>query len=187
MVESKRVQYLFFSAPVNSETAHSFLKACKDAVNNGVSELHIAFATTGGTIRVGLEIYNMLRALPCELIMYNVGMVRSMGLAIFCAAEKRYASLNSSFIFHDPTWTFFANSDLRVKDLTRMVDSLKADKESMLRILEERTNISREELSQLTDLAESTKFPDYALQVGLIHEIRDFQVPKGCLLVEVQT
>ena len=48
-------------------------------------------STPGGTVMNGLNLYNVMRAMPFRLTTHNVGNVDSIGNAIFLAGEERYA------------------------------------------------------------------------------------------------
>ena len=48
----------------------------------------------------GMNLYNVLRGLPRDLTIHNVGNVGSIGNAIFLAGSKRYACAHSTFMFH---------------------------------------------------------------------------------------
>ena len=48
----------------------------------------------------GMNLYNVMRAMPFKLITHNVGNVDSIGNAIFLAGVARYACPHSTFMFH---------------------------------------------------------------------------------------
>jgi len=48
----------------------------------------------------GMNLYNVLRAMPFKLITHNVGNVDSIGNAVFLARAERYACPHSTFMFH---------------------------------------------------------------------------------------
>ena len=65
----------------------------------------------------GLNLYNVLRALPTKLITHNVGNVDSIGNAIFLAGVERYACPHSTFMFHGVGFDAPANSRFEEKNL----------------------------------------------------------------------
>src|SRR3546814_4408950 len=58
-------------------------------VRDGFNELYFLFSTPGGSVMHGMNIYNVLRALPARLVFHNVGNVDSIGNAIFLAGDIR--------------------------------------------------------------------------------------------------
>jgi len=62
--------------------------------------LYFLFSSNGGSVNAGIALYNFLRALPVEIIMHNTGSIDSIATVIFLAADKRYAALHSTFLFH---------------------------------------------------------------------------------------
>jgi hypothetical protein len=57
-------------------------------------------STQGGSVMHGMNLYNLLRALPIELTIHNVGNVDSIGNVVFFAGSKRFAYAHSTFMFH---------------------------------------------------------------------------------------
>ena len=184
MAQSHKPQYVSFCAPINPKTAQIFLQCCTQALRNRPTELHIAFTTSGGDVQAGLHMYSALRSFPCKVVMYNVASVNSVGTIIFCAGEKRYASPNSSFLFHEVGFNI-EKERLIEKTLLEKLASLRADQRNMEGILEDRTKIPRNDIPKLFQ-QQAVKTPDDSLKVGLIDEIRDFQVPPGTDLVQIQ-
>lgn len=61
-------------AEVNPPTAQALLGAVGQQLQqNALTELHLLLSTPGGSVREGLAVYNVLRALPIKVITYNVG------------------------------------------------------------------------------------------------------------------
>jgi hypothetical protein len=61
----------------------------------------------------GMTVYNVLRGLPCDLTIHNIGNVDSIGNAIFLAGKHRYACKNSTFMFHGVGFDSRPDCDLR--------------------------------------------------------------------------
>lgn len=92
--------YVSFSAEINPNTTEALIALCANHANQGVKEIYLMMSTPGGTVMNGLNLYNVLRALPVKLITHNVGNVDSIGNAVFLAGEERYACFHSTFMFH---------------------------------------------------------------------------------------
>lgn len=74
----------------------------------------------------GMNLYNILRAMPFKLVTHNVGNVDSIDNAVFLAGEERYASPHSTFMFHGVAAGFEAGQ-VEAKRLRERLDGIKAD------------------------------------------------------------
>jgi ATP-dependent Clp protease protease subunit len=140
--------------------------------------LHLLLSTPGGNVMHGLNLNNLFRGLPFELITHNIGNVDSIGNAIFLAGAKRYATAHSTFMFHGVG--FDLNNPLRLekKFLRERLDSLMSDQKRIGSISVERTKITEDSVSELF-LEAKTKDATFAVSSGIIDEIRDVQIPVG--------
>ena len=85
--------YINFSAEINPSTTGTLNATVGNAVNQGVRTVYLMLSTPGGQVMNGLNLYNLLRGFPIELITHNVGNVDSIGNTIFMAGSRRYACL----------------------------------------------------------------------------------------------
>ena len=135
-------------------------------------------STQGGSVMHGMNLYNVLRALPVELITHNVGNVDSIGNAIFLAGIKRYACPHSTFMFHGVGCQTQPNQVLEAKFLRERLDSITADQKRIGSVIVERTNIGEQDVANLF-LEAQTKDAGFALASGIIDEIREVNIPSG--------
>jgi ATP-dependent protease ClpP protease subunit len=169
--------YVSFSAEVNPSTAESLIALTANLVNQGVTEIYLILSTPGGSVMNGLNVYNFLRGLPARVITHNVGNVDSIGNAIFLAGEQRYAVPHSTFMFHGVGF----NPDgarLEEKLLRERLGTILSDQSRIGSIIAERTLLPRKKIRGLFREAQ-TKDATYAVGCGIIHEIRDLQIPVG--------
>ena len=66
--------YVSFSAEIVPHTTESLIATVTNLTNQGVKQIYLMLSTPGGSVMHGMNIYNVLRALPVELITHNVGM-----------------------------------------------------------------------------------------------------------------
>jgi ATP-dependent Clp protease protease subunit len=170
--------YISFSAEINPSTAESLIALVSQHVNNGVKEIYLMMSTPGGSVMNGLNIYNVLRALPAKIITHNVGNVDSIGNAIFLAGEERYACPHSTFMFHGVGFDVPSPMRFEEKNLRERLDSILADQGRIGSIIRERTNIGNAQIKGLFKEAR-TKDSDYARSVGIVHDVRDVSIPTG--------
>jgi len=92
--------FVSFSAEIAPQTTETLIAVLGEQANKGVDEVCLMISTPGGSVMNGLNLYDVLRALPLKLVTHNVGNVDSIGNAIFLAGEERYACPHSTFMFH---------------------------------------------------------------------------------------
>lgn len=170
--------YVSFSAEINPNTTESLISVIANLVNQRVKTIHLLMSTPGGSVMNGMNVYNILRGLPVELITHNVGNVDSIGNAIFLAGSKRYATPQSTFMFHGVGFDIPNRIRLEEKNLSEHLQSILSDQKRIGSIITERTKISEDDAKALFREAQ-TKDATYAISMGIIHEIRDVQIPVG--------
>jgi ATP-dependent Clp protease, protease subunit len=94
------IVYVSFSAEIVPATTESLIAVMADCANKGVPHVYLMLSTPGGSVMHGLNLYNVLRAMPFKLTTHNVGNVDSIGNAIFLAGEERFSCPQSTFMFH---------------------------------------------------------------------------------------
>lgn len=176
--------YVSFSAEINPHTTESLLATMANLANQNVNEVHLLMSTPGGSVMNGMNIYNVLRAMPFTLITHNVGNVDSIGNAIFLAGEHRYACAHSTFMFHGVAFTTQEMTTLDEKLLRERLDSVRADQKRIGSIIEERSSLTADQVEPLF-LEAQTKDATYAIGAGIVHEVRDVQIPAGSPVISL--
>lgn len=178
------IVYVNFSAEISVKTIEALLAAMAQFANNGVKKVYLALSTPGGEVSAGITLYNMLRGMPFELITHNVGNVDSIGNAIFLAGSTRYASPHSTFMFHGVGFVPQPNIRLEEKNCREMLDGILREHARIGTVIQERTSLDQAVIPELFREA-STKDAAYALQAGIVHDIRDIQIPAGSPVVSL--
>lgn len=171
-------RYVTFSAGISTQSAQSLISVMAQYVNEGVEHVYLMISTPGGSVMDGLNLYNVLRAMPFRLTTHNVGNVDSIGNAVFLAGETRYASPHSTFMFHGVGFDARQGERLEEKNLQEKLNSLLADQRRIGAIIQERTKISEADAAALFRDAQ-VKDAEYAVRVGLVHEVKDAHIPAG--------
>jgi len=180
----RKTAYVSFSAEINAHTTESLIAAMTNCVGK-VTEVNLLLSTPGGAVMNGINLYNVLRAFPFKLVTHNVGNVDSIGNAIFLAGEKRYACEHSTFMFHGVAAVFqpaAAQIQLDAKQLRERLDGLDADELRIGSIIEQRTKLDHAEVVALFR-EQRTKDAANAVSAGIVHEIKDVQIPPGSPVV----
>lgn len=176
--------YISFSAEINPNTCESLIAVMANCANQGVKHVYLMLSTPGGSVMNGMNIYNVLRAMPFELITHNVGNVDSIGNAVFLAGEKRYAVPYSTFMFHGVGFNEPSGARFEEKSLRERLDSILSDQRRIGAIITERSKITKDEVESLFREAQ-TKDATYAIGCGLVHEIKDVKIPAGSAVISL--
>ncbi|MEN3280087.1 MAG: ATP-dependent Clp protease, protease subunit [Solirubrobacteraceae bacterium] len=176
------VVYISFSAEINPNTTESLIATLAQCVEQSIPEVHLLLSTPGGSVMNGINLYNMLRAMPFRLVTHNVGNVDSIGNAIFLAGEHRIACPHSTFMFHGVGFDGMPGQRFEEKLLRERLEGVLADQTRMAGIIAEHTTLSSEQIEPLFREAQ-TKDATYAVGAGLVHEIKDVEIPPGSPVV----
>lgn len=177
--------YIMFSAEINPKTSGSLQAVLANCATQGVKVVYLAFSTPGGDVMQGMTLYNLLRGMPFKVITHNVGNVDSIGNAIFLAGEERYACKHSTFMFHGVGFNM-ANQTVRLeeKNIREMLDNIVSNHSRIGTILEERTQLEKAVIPELFREAQ-TKDAAFAVGCGIIHEVRDINIPTGSTVISL--
>lgn len=165
-----------FAANINDENIDPLIKSLVEIANSGIPKVTLSLSTEGGQITSGIQLYNMLRALPFDLTVHAVGDIASAGNIVFVAGRRRVASPHSRFLFHEPS--VGQVQDMDVKALRELAAQLQSNGDRNRAILEERTKMSRSEINNLKRRT-STMTPTQAVEGGLAHSVKDLVIPEG--------
>ncbi|MHB8651343.1 MAG: ATP-dependent Clp protease proteolytic subunit [Gaiellaceae bacterium] len=175
--------YVSFSAEIIASTTESLIATLANCANAGAAAVHLLLSTPGGTVMNGMNLYNVLRGLPFKLVTHNVGNVDSIGNAVFLAGDERFACPHSTFMFHGVG--FEGTGDrLEEKLLRERLDGLMSDQKRIGNIIDERTSLEGDQIEALFREAQ-TKDATYAVGVGIVHEIKDVEIPPGSPVVSL--
>jgi ATP-dependent protease ClpP protease subunit len=179
-----QIVYVSFSAEISPHTTESLLAVMSNCANQGVKTVYLLLSTPGGSVMNGLNIYNVLIGLPFELITHNVGNVDSIGNAVFLAGSKRYACPHSTFMFHGVGFDVPGQSRLEEKFLKERLGSILSDHKRIGSIISERTKLDQKVVETLFTEAQ-TKDAAFAVSTGIVHEVKDVQIPPGSNIVSL--
>ena len=176
--------YISFSAEIKPQTTETLIAVLAEQANKRVDEVYLMISTPGGLVMNGLNLYNVMRSFPFRLITHNVGNVDSIGNAIFLAGQERYACAHSTFMFHGVGFDIETKARLEEKSLRERLDSILQDQRRIGSIIRDRTNLNERQIRNLFREAR-TKDANYALSVGIIHDIREAQIPAGSPIISL--
>ena len=178
------VAYVSFSAEINVNTAESLIATMANLAGQHVDEVVLLISSPGGSVMNGMNLYNVLVGMPFKLITHNVGNVDSIANAIFLAGEVRYASPHSTFMFHGVATDVSKANALDEKTLRERTHSLVADQKRIAAVIQERTNLEANVVEGFFREGQ-TKDTAFAIGAGIIHEIKDVQIPARTPIVSL--
>jgi ATP-dependent Clp protease, protease subunit len=177
--------YINYSDTISDSKVRGLMALCSEIlakVTPTPGTLYFAFSSKGGDVVAGVTLYNFLRALPLQVVMHNIGSVDSIATAIFLAGSVRYACQHSRFLFHGISWTFAQNQALTPSQVREILSGLEQNEDLIRELVVQRSRLGDAEMRTLLQQGE-TKDPAFALQKGIIDEIRDFSLPIGAKIV----
>lgn len=176
--------YVNFTADINPNTTESLLATMSMLIQKKVETVHLLLSTPGGSVMHGLTLYNFLKKPPFELVTHNIGNVDSIGNAIFLAGQKRYATQVSTFMFHGVGFNQNGGIRFEEKNLREMLNSILSDQKRIGDIISLNTTIEQTEIEMLFREAQ-TKDVTYAVEKGIVNEIRDVEIPFGSPIISL--
>jgi len=184
-IQTPKVIYINFFDGVNESKVKTLMGMLSQMVaTNKPETLYFLFSSPGGSVDAGIVLYNFLRALPVEIIMHNTGTVASIGTVIYMAGAKRYAAPQSTFLFHGVQTTFAPGVAMSHPQLLERLSMVRQDENKIAGIIASRSTLSGEEIRKLFHQGESKDLA-FAQEKGIIHEIREANIPKDAPFITV--
>lgn len=122
--------------------------------------------------------------MPIRLTTYNVGNVNSIGSVVHLAGERRHTCRGSSFMFHGVGFDIMQATRSEERNLLEHLDAIRSDQRLIAAIIAERAAINPEEAHGL--FLRAAFLPSAEAQArGIVHEVRDVQVPEGAPFLQL--
>ena len=175
--------YCVFTGPIEQVSVQRITNSLAAATvpSNNVREMHLLFHSAGGSVPDGVFLYNLFRAFPIDLTVYNGGSVQSVATIAYLGAKKRKASASATFLIHRTTGTVQATP---ASGLHAVADSVTLDDRRTEAILRSHIKLSDEQWSNF-DKHQLVFSAEDAVRIGLAHEIGDFSPPAGTQIFNV--
>lgn len=158
---------IFLVESVNAETMNTLFKQLmyleKSDNTQGIT---LYINSPGGNVISGLAVYDYIRLMKSPLKTVCVGDASSMGAILFLAGDKREMLEHTRIMIHDPSYSNFDMSGRKPHEIQQEVDSLKKCRETLAKIISEKTGKTLKEIYKIT--ANDTFFDsDEAVKFGL--------------------
>jgi ATP-dependent protease ClpP protease subunit len=185
-IETPEEVYLSFSGEIGLGTAQGLISTLSECCNQGVKHAYLMFSTPGGSVMHGMNLYNVLRALPIELTIHNVGNVDSIGNVVFLAGDRRYACAHSTFMFHGVGFDMDGKQRLEEKLLREHLETVHAEHKRIGAVIQDRSRLEDTAVQELF-LQQQTKDAIFAAKYGIVDEIRDVKIPPGAPIIPLDS
>lgn len=178
--------YLSFSGEISPGSAQGLIATLSECCNQGVRRVYMMFSTPGGSVMHGMNLYNVMRALPIGLTIHNVGNVDSIGNVVFLAGDRRYACAHSTFMFHGVGFDMDGKQRLDEKLLREQLETVHAEHKRIGAVIQERSRLDDSAVQELF-LQQQTKDAIFAAEYGIVDEIRDVKIPPGAPIIPLDS
>lgn len=179
----KKTLYIVFTAEVLPTQTGKLRDALMNAVENGFEKIYLLISSPGGNVFEGLSIGALIKSLPVEAVTHNIGQIDSVAGVIFAAGSTRYATGNSSFMFHGVHDQI--NGNLGENDLKERYENLKRLRESIAKDFSAYTGIDIGRINRLMIEGGTIMSAETALTESIINEIRDAGIPPGSTIISI--
>ena len=177
------VFYVNYFDDISESKVRGLMALCSDILEKkNPATLYFAFSSKGGDVMAGVTLYNFLRGLPVQLVMHNIGLVGSIAVAVFLAADIRYACHYSRFILHGFNWGFAQSQPTTPHQLREVLSGLEQNENLMRDLVVHRSGLSAPEILAFFQQG-ATKDTAFAIEKGFVSDIRDFSLPSGAEIV----
>ena len=161
---------------VNREMADSVFYVIGQLLMRGIKQIHFLVSSSGGNGRVSLEIVDAIRLWPGEKIGIVCGRAHSAAAVILQAFDKRWATVNSTFVIHHGK-VDVSVVDLLDKDRVKILcQEIRLDETRYTKLFMERTKMSEEAVWKLTK-EDRNLFVEEAIKLGIIDGVWDKPLP----------
>lgn len=136
-------------------------------------KIELEFHSCGGDCAEGWAMYDELRASGKEIHATNVGTCASMATILFLAAKKgnRKAREHSQFLIHNAYIPMY-QGEMTIEKSKEINKALRAEREKLLDVYEERTGTDRKELEKQMDKGDFFG-AEKALELGFVDAIEE--------------
>lgn len=144
----------------------------RETLNLGSDDITVWINSEGGDFWAGVQIYNMLKEYPGKVTIKIDALCASAASVIAMAGDTIEISAAGMIMIHNP-WTCTEGNSSQLKSVAAMLDEVK---ESTITAYEQKTHLTREEISRFMD--EETYFhAKKAVEYGFADKIIGDETP----------
>jgi len=162
---------LVIEGEIQPQTYNKVALALTHLRSIGAPPLQILFDSNGGSVKVGLDIYDLIRLYPNDTVGLVVNKAASMAAIILQACKKRTCAQHASILIHHVSRRNISLDEIaNARSRERILANMRADQGKLYRILAERTG---KPVSAIRKVCKQDRFmsAEVALDFGLIDQI----------------
>jgi ATP-dependent Clp protease protease subunit len=160
---------VILTGEITEEMGIGFMSNCMDVLlENPEGPLLVGVNSPGGCYRTSMMLVDFLRALPVEVIIYNMGMAFSGGCLVFLAGDKRYAFPHSKFMLHNVLITKATGNRNELKE---QGEDLRKHDEEMYKFIIKSTKLKKKEFKKKLDSGDWYFSGAEAVKKGVAHKV----------------
>lgn len=142
---------VFVTDPIDAESANELIKQLMYLnTEDQEKEITLYINCPGGEVVSGLAVYDCIRMIQAPVRTVCTGMAASMGSIIFLAGEVREMLPHTKIMIHDPAFSNYDVGGKKPLELQKELEDIFQARESLCRIISERTGRSMEEVYKKT-------------------------------------
>lgn len=156
---------------INNESACDIIEFIHNVnkTSDNKSPINLLIVSGGGNVYEGLGIIDVIESSKTPIHTYVYGLAQSMSFAISCVGHYRYATKNSTFMYHELSWNTESTK------LKQYIDDIEESKRLWGlydNIILKNTKIKKKQLSKIC-LEQKDWYinPTEALKLGIIDKI----------------
>ncbi len=185
IVQQKDIVYINYFDGIDMDRVRLLMGVCTQILSQFKPKtLYFLFASPGGQVSAGIALYNFLKTISPKIIMHNMSSVDSIGTVVFLAGDERYASPNTTFLFHGVEMQFKDGATLNLSKMEEMKSGLSEDQNKIAGIIADNSDITKKEIQTLFSQGE-TKPLSFAREKGFISDIKTINLTDDDILINV--
>jgi ATP-dependent protease ClpP protease subunit len=95
--------YTIFCGQIDQIASQRIVNSLTAALSGNIRHIHVLFQSAGGFVGDGVFLYNLFRAVPIEVTLYNGGQISSAAVVAYLGARHRKTSARATFMMHRAT------------------------------------------------------------------------------------
>ena len=188
MNHQKGPAYVAFNGDINDNSTRDLHTAMRHLVGEGHSDITLSMHSGGGNVGNGMALHNFLKSLPIDLTTHNVGDIDSIANVIFLAGKSRFMNANARFMLHGIARAYNTKTghvSLGEEEMVEGLDYIRQDHARIAETIARHTKLTVKELRRAFKGGDTIVSPQQALAKGIVHEIKDFEIPTGARIMTV--
>ena len=101
---SPEEMWAIYCGDINAANTAKLISGLVTVGAAGTKRVHLLFHSWGGFVGDGVFLYNAIKKLPLELVLYNAGQVASAATLAYLGAHGRKTTANAVFMIHKSTY-----------------------------------------------------------------------------------